>query len=312
MYKQFIGTCLMGVALSLKIESGIDLENLIPENGFTPAEEPTFTFAQQKKTISSKVCQKVPDRNKANLPDFYGILNGGDAFTDDAFPHTSNDVFAFSDADETYRYHIPAKESWMRAKDVFTKEKGYSLFGKNGVTPQDMRQGAIGNCWFISAASALSEKAGRLEKVFLNDDISDNGIYAVQLYTLGIPHTVIVDDYLPLEKWGDEYHTMYAKPGGDKSIYGPILEKAFAKYHGNYEHIIGGNPGTAVKTLYGAPWSQFEHKNVDVDTLWNALKASDENDDVIQCGTNGSNHFRQGTEGLALGHAYTVIGVKEL
>ena len=105
---------------------------------------------------------------------------------------------------------------------------------------------------------------------------------------------------------------MYAKPGGDKSIYGPILEKAFAKYHGNYEHIIGGNPGTAVKTLYGAPWSQFEHKNVDVDTLWNALKASDENDDVIQCGTNGSNHFRQGTEGLALGHAYTVIGVKEL
>ena len=45
MYKQFIGACLMGVGLSLKIESGIDLENLIPENGFTPAEEPTFTFA---------------------------------------------------------------------------------------------------------------------------------------------------------------------------------------------------------------------------------------------------------------------------
>ena len=106
---------------------------------------------------------------------------------------------------------------------------------------------------------------------------------------------------------------MYAKPGGDKSIYGPILEKAFAKYHGNYEHIIGGNPATAVKTLYGAPWStSHEHKYVDVDTLWNALKASDENDDVIQCGTLGNNHNRHGPGGLALGHAYTVIGVKEL
>ena len=105
---------------------------------------------------------------------------------------------------------------------------------------------------------------------------------------------------------------MYAATSEDKSIYGPILEKAFAKYHGNYEHIIGGNPASAVKTLYGAPWTQYEHKDVDEDTLWEALKASDKNDDVIQCGTLGNNHSRQDKHGLAYGHAYTVMGVKEL
>ena len=104
-------------------------------------------------------------------------MNGSTEFSDDVFPHTSTEIFAFSDADETYSEFIP--ETFRRAKDVFTSEKGYSLFGKNGITPQDMRQGAIGNCWFISAASALSEKAGRLEKVFLNEEISANGIYAV-------------------------------------------------------------------------------------------------------------------------------------
>ena len=31
MYKQFIGACLMGVALSLKMKSDLDLEVLIPE-----------------------------------------------------------------------------------------------------------------------------------------------------------------------------------------------------------------------------------------------------------------------------------------
>ena len=67
----------------------------------------------------------------------------------------------------------------MRAKDAFKDEDGYTLFGKDGITPQDMRQGAIGNCWFISAASALSEKPGRLEKVFLNTEMSTSGIYAV-------------------------------------------------------------------------------------------------------------------------------------
>ena len=105
---------------------------------------------------------------------------------------------------------------------------------------------------------------------------------------------------------------MYASTSEDKAIFGPILEKAFAKYHGNYEHIIGGNPASAIKTLYGAPWTQLEHKDVDEDTLWNTLKASDENDNVIQCGTMGNNHFMKGGSGLAMGHAYTVLGVKEL
>ena len=127
---------------------------------------------------------------------------------------------------------------WKRAKTAFSD---HTLFGTNGVTPQDMRQGVIDNSWFISAASALSEVPGRVEKIFLNpiNELSKNGIYALQFYTLGIPHTVIVDDYLPLQKKkGGTYATVYAKPSADKAIFGPILEKAFAKYHGNYTHLI--------------------------------------------------------------------------
>ena len=89
----------------------------------------------------------------------------------------------------------------------------------------------------MSAASALAEVPGRLEKIFLNvnNEVSKNGIYAVQFYTLGVPHTVIVDDYLPLKKtWEGTYTTVYAAPSPDKAIFGPILEKAIAKYHGNY------------------------------------------------------------------------------
>ena len=88
---------------------------------------------------------------------------------------------------------------WKRASEVFSD---HTLFGSKGVTPQDMRQGTIGNCWFISAASALSEVPGRVEKLFLNanNEVSKAGIYAVNFYTLGVPHTVVVDDWLPLRK----------------------------------------------------------------------------------------------------------------
>ena len=62
-------------------------------------------------------------------------------------------------------------------------------------------QGWIGNCWFISGVAALAEYPGRMEKLFLNNknEMSSTGIYGVNIYTLGMPQTIIVDDYLPLE-----------------------------------------------------------------------------------------------------------------
>ena len=178
--------------------------------------------------------------NKKAVPDFYTLYGSGSSdYTDPDFSHTSKNILAWSDAKETFAKGN--KYQWKRAKEVYSD---HTLFGTNGVTPQDMRQGSIGNCWFISAASALSEVPGRVEKVFLNanNEISKNGIYAVNLYTLGVPHTVVVDDYLPLQEWYGKYHSVYASPSPDKAIYGPILEKAFAKYHGNYKHIGGGDP----------------------------------------------------------------------
>ena len=74
-----------------------------------------------------------------------------------------------------------------------------------------------------------------MEKVFLNKNntLDSEGIYAVRFYTLGVPHHVVIDDYLPLSNGA----TMFSSPGYDGSIWTAILEKAFAKYHGNYNHI---------------------------------------------------------------------------
>ena len=74
------------------------------------------------------------------------------------------------------------------------------------------------------------------------------GIYAVNFWTLGTPHTVVVDDYLPLRKnaYTGSMETLFTKPGDDGSLWTAILEKAFAKYYGNYEHIAGGQAQMAI------------------------------------------------------------------
>ena len=187
MYSTFLAACLAGVGLSLQLESALQLPNT----------SPAFNFAQAS-AVSATVCQRTADRNKAAVPDFYSLYAGSTAFSDTAFAHTSKDVFAWADAKETDTVGGSAAV-WKRASEVFSD---HTLFGSKGVTPQDMRQGTIGNCWFISAASALSEVPGRVEKVFLNanNEVSKAGIYAVNFYTLGVPHTVVVDDWLPLRK----------------------------------------------------------------------------------------------------------------
>ena len=136
-----------------------------------------------------------------------------------------------------------------------------------------MRQGEIGNCWFIAGASALAENKGRLEKVFLNIDneTSANGIYGVNFYVLGQPHTIIVDDYLPvISDFNGGWRTHASKVGEDGSLWGAILEKAFAKYHGNYEHTVGGNPAMSLRTLYGAPEKYIMHKEAEntAEKIW--------------------------------------------
>ena len=69
----------------------------------------------------------------------------------------------------------------------------------------------------MAAASALAEKPKRLENIFLNnsEEMNKDGIYAVNLYSLGVKHTVIVDDYLPLENvqqrnWTYMWETLFA------------------------------------------------------------------------------------------------------
>ena len=149
--------------------------------------------------------------------------------------------------------------------------------------------------------------------MFVTRDVSDNGIYAVNFFALGIPHTVIIDDFLPSKSWdGTTYYTEYAKVGPDDSLFVPLLEKAFSKYHGNYAHTSGGWYWRAARTLTGAPWDLHYHENYTTDSLWDFLLQKDNEKDMIQTHTSGASDEYFNSLGLVELHAYTTLGVVEL
>jgi hypothetical protein len=65
--------------------------------------------------------------------------------------------------------------------------------------------------------------------------------------------TVTVDDNFAF------YFTnvlLFAKRADNGALWGPILEKAYAKISGNYEAANAGAPGEAYKAMNGAPTFQ--------------------------------------------------------
>ena len=305
--KSFVGACIAAMALSLSIEpadqSPAAIEEILSQTSATSAT-----------SISKEICQRTATRNKAALPDFYSILGGATKYTDTDFKHDWS-AMAWKDAGETYAGMATFYKTtvWKRASEAFP---GKTLWGSKGITPEDILQGEVGNCWFMSAASALAEKKSRMESIFLNDAASANGIYGVNFYTLGVPHTVIVDDFLPLRKSGTKYSTTAGGVGVDGSLWGAVLEKALAKYHGNFLHTDGGSPSTALKTLHGAPVTFHMHtKTLTVDKLWKAIKAADAAGHMMTAGTPsipGKNHFDKLANGLSISHAFTILSAHEL
>jgi hypothetical protein len=85
---------------------------------------------------------------------------------------------------------------WMRVSD--SNFPGKTFWGpsneNNEITPQDINQGYIGNCWIMAAISAVAEKKERIDGFMLSDDINPYGIYAMNMYSVGVPFTQIIDD----------------------------------------------------------------------------------------------------------------------
>ena len=108
----------------------------------------------------------------------------------------------------------------------------------------------------MAAISALAEYPDRIHSVFHNEELSRKGVYAVNIYALGIPHTVIIDDYLPFVQnpYTERLGLYYAFLGSDNALWGPLIEKALAKYTGNYWHIEWGIIYEAVSMLNGSPY----------------------------------------------------------
>ena len=106
---------------------------------------------------------------------------------------------------------------------------------------QDTAQSAkLGDCYYIAGCVAYAEDEYRFANTFVVQANNVKRIFAFNIFIGGMPKVVVVDDYFPFEYQQSTEKLFFAKMGSDGSLWGPLLEKLWAKINGNYELIQAG------------------------------------------------------------------------
>lgn len=69
----------------------------------------------------------------------------------------------------------------------------------HAVSPNDINQGQLGDCWLLSSIACLAEFPEAVRKLFVSREANEKGVYTVLLFDTGLRKWVpiTVDDYLP-------------------------------------------------------------------------------------------------------------------
>ena len=123
---------------------------------------------------------------------------------------------------------------WIRARFLegvaFSGKKMQLYEGK--VEPADLCQGAVGDCWLVSAFACAAEQPATIRNVYITKEANTRGKYQVRLFDGQRLKwvTVVIDDKIPCAK--GTKRPLFMKAHG-RELWAILLEKACAKFCGS-------------------------------------------------------------------------------
>ncbi|CAD8104986.1 unnamed protein product [Paramecium sonneborni] len=210
-------------------------------------------------------------------------------FTDSNFPPQSSSL-SLQELPRSWK-----NLSWKRANEIFEDCEIYNGF----IQPSDIKQGILGDCYFLCALSVIAEKCELVKRLFHNNEVNDYGLYAVWLNINGEWTSIVVDDYFPCI----DNQPAFSRANG---LWVMLLEKAYAKVYGSYLNIEGGNPAIAMRDLTGAPYENKE--NGSAQEFWDYCEQNHEQGFLLTAYTKEAELVNHENElGLLAGHAYAIL-----
>lgn len=291
-----------------------------------------------------------------------------DEFIDDLFP-PNEDSIGFNNIYSSINYNNKLLQKskyltkssskfyqnnidWKRIRHINPNFTICSLPSNKKNYLDDVLQGKLGDCYFLSALNAIAEFPDRIKNIFAIDNkITSNknnnnaNVLHAKCYINGEEKIIYVDDYFPVEKSIDSDNSgnnedsssltqslCFSKINSDSNNIWPlILEKIWAKINTSYNSIINGNVFNAFLFLTPAPievyYHDYEKSIASVNNngnsnnslkcdLFSKLQLADRLNQIICCDITDKpydNKFSELTDlGLLTSHAYSVVSIHVL
>jgi len=237
--------------------------------------------------------------------------------------------------------------SWRHAQEF---APGANVVPPDGIRHDHIKQGALGDCYFLAALSAFAQRQPSLVKQLIstNAEAVRAGHSTCRLSWNGRWARIQVSHEFPClpAKYVDGGKPAFSNCVND-GLWVPLLEKAWAKLHGSYQSIESGNPSLALRAFSGAPTKNLNlrdarrcrndskaltpSKLADSDThetgygtlsqdaagdtpeaVWKALVAAASHGfpTCATCGDGNEEEQEDSKTGLIRGHAYTLLDAR--
>lgn len=237
-------------------------------------------------------------------------------FIDDLFkaetstlcPIDENEEFVLPESCEPQDIEGFEDYSWTNFEKIF-HGKNYQVF-LDKIEENDIIQGSLGDCYFLSAIAALTKFPDLIKGLFLFQERSEEGCYGVKYRVNGNWKIVLVDEAIPGDG-GCRPSLAFSAANGNE-LWVVLLEKAWAKLCGNFAKACAGLPNEVFDCISNSVSEIIDLNPKKTEEVWAKLKEGKEKNFIMTAGTGGDESIDYSGVNLEVGHAYTVLDSYEI
>ncbi|KAA3674706.1 calpain, invertebrate [Paragonimus westermani] len=207
---------------------------------------------------------------------------------------------------------------WLRPHEIVNDPQ----FVADGISRFDVKQGEIGNCWFLAAVASLSMYRELLQQVIpfgqtlntngpqSNSSFTYCGMFWFRFWRFGDWVDVVIDDLLPTRN----RQLVFMHSADRREFWSALLEKAYVKLIGTYDAMRGGNTTEAMEDFTGGLTEVMDLGEKAPKKLFSIMECAKARASLMATSIDAAENELEGRGpmGLITGHAYSITDVRRV